>query len=154
MPDRGERARIAERRGGWTFVLFAGPEGQGACLMPDDLVGLGGQTAAHHDGFFGTGDPDPAEAPTVARDGIVETESMAGSTDEGWFTWSGGYVGNDVTGVTVHTPLGDDVEASVDGGRFAAWWPGGEVRGDNPGVSGAWTYTVSLADGSTRRATG
>ncbi|MGL5823697.1 MAG: hypothetical protein ACRCYU_02485, partial [Nocardioides sp.] len=63
-----------------------------------------------------------------------------------------GYVGSDVVGVTVDPPVGPDVEASIQEGRFSAWWPAGEARGDNPGVSGAWTYTVTLADGSTRQA--
>jgi hypothetical protein len=49
----------------------------------------------------------------------------------------------------VHVPSGPDVEASVEGGRFAAWWPT-----VNPGETEAWTYTVTLADGSTRPAAG
>jgi hypothetical protein len=164
MPDQGERVVSAERRGEWTYVLIAGPQAEGACLMPDDLVGH--QDPADHkdEGFFGTYDTDPVEAPTLARDRIVETESMAGSvrtpgrwpfsTDEGWFSWVQGYVGSDVTGVTVHTPAGPDVEASVANGRFAAWWPSDQPSSENPEVMEAWTYTVTLADGSTRRVTG
>ena len=108
-------------------------------------------------------DPDPVEAPTLARDRIVETESMQGSvpipgrwpfsTDDGWFSWVGGYVGSDVTSVTVHTPIGIDVEASVANGRFAAWWPSAQPSSENLEVMGAWSYTVTLADGSTRRVT-
>ena len=63
-------------------------------------------------------------------------------------------MGSDVTGVTVHTPVGPDVEASVAHGRFAAWWPSDQPSSENPEVMGAWTYTVTLADGSTRRVTG
>jgi hypothetical protein len=43
-----------------------------------------------------------------------------------------------------------EIEASVSDGRFAAWWPAGEVDSDNPELGGAWTYTLTLADGSTR----
>lgn len=164
VPDQGERVVIAERRGGWTYVLIAGPKAEGACLMPDDLVGH--QDPADHkdEGFFGTYDTDPVEAPTLARDRIVETENMAGSVptpgpwffsdDEGWFSSVQGYVGSGVTGVTVHPPVGPDVEASVANGRFAAWWPSDQPSSENPEVMGAWTYTVTLADGSTRRVTG
>ncbi len=164
VPDRGERVVIAERRGGWTYVLIAGPQAEGACLMPDDLVGHQDPAGHKDEGFFGGYDTDPTEVPTVARDRIVETESMAGSVpsrglwpfrqDEGWFSSVQGHVGSDVTGVTVHTPVGPDVEASVAHGRFAAWWPSDRPSSENPEAMGAWTYTVTLADGSTRRVTG
>ena len=156
MPAKTERVLIAERRGKWTYVLIAGPKGEGTCLMPNDLVG---QDRSDHEGdFFGQG-PDTAEVSTLPRGGIDETTSMQGATHQGWFnrewfTWVQGYVGSDVTGVTVHTPSGLDIKASVHGGRFAAWWPAGEINADNPEMSRAWTYTVTLADGSTRRTTG
>ncbi len=163
MPDQGERVVSAERRGGWTYVLVAGRQAEAACLMPNDLVGQQ-DPVDKSEGFFGTYDPDPIAAPVVARDRIVETDSTVGSvstpgrwpftTDEGWFSWVQGYVGSDVTGVTVHTPAGPDVEASVSNGRFAAWWPSARPSSENREVMGAWTYTVTLADGSTRRVTG
>jgi hypothetical protein len=147
VPGRQTGAEIAERRGEWTYVLIVGSAGEGACLMPNDLVGQG--VPADRGAFFGSYDPasDVVDVPTPARDRIVETTSMEGSTDEGYFSWIQGFVGSDVTGVTVHPASGPDVEASVDGGRFAAWWPT-----VNPGRSEAWTYTVTLADGSTRPA--
>ena len=74
---------------------------------------------------------------------------MQASTDEGWFLWVEGYVGSDVTGVTVHTSSGLDIEASVAGNRFAAWWPGKVQSSNHPAET--WSYTVQLADGSTRR---
>ena len=158
--DQGMRVVIGERRGGWTYVLLDGPGKEGACLMPDDFVGANG-VAAGRSGFFGSYDTDPPEAPIPARDGLIETESTGGAvsvpgrlsvgTVDGWFTWVTGYAGSDVVRITVEPPVGPDVEASLEGGRFAAWWPSGEARGDNPGVGGAWSYTVTLADGTTRR---
>lgn len=155
IPASGEAALVAERRGEWTYVLISEPKAEATCLMRNDLVG---QDPAGHE-VFGNYDTHPGKAPTVARDRIVETGSMAGGTDEGWFrkgwlTWTYGYVGSDVTGVTVHTPLGFDVEASVDNGRFAAWWPSAQPSSENLEVMGAWSYTVTLADGSTRHTTG
>lgn len=164
VPDQGERVVIAERRGGWTYVLIAGPKSEGFCLMRDDLVGNQDPADHREEGFFGGYTTDPVGAPTLARDRIVEFESMAGSVptpglwlfsdDEGWFSSVQGYVGSDVTGVTVHTPVGTDVEASVANGRFAAWWPSDQPSSENLEVMGAWTYTVTLADGGTRRVTG
>lgn len=163
VSEEGEQVEIAERRGEWTYVLLAGPEGTASCLMPEELVGHR-VPGDHEVGFFGSAGTDPAAPVTVARDGIVETGSMGGSfplpgrwpftTRDGYVEWVDGHVGSDVTGVTVHPPVGPDVEASVDNGRYAAWWPRGEVQGDNPGAGGAWSYTVTLADGSTREVTG
>ncbi|KQY58617.1 hypothetical protein ASD11_02890 [Aeromicrobium sp. Root495] len=117
--------------------------------------------ADRKNGFFGNYNTEPPKAPVPARDGIEETWNIGGSvtvpgrlslgTTEEWFTWVSGYAGDDVTGVTVHPPVGPDVEATVNDGRFSAWWPAGEVRGDHPGVGGAWSYSVTLVDGTTRR---
>lgn len=147
VPDGVGRVAIAERRGEWTYVLLAGPGIEAICLMPDDSVG---RPIANGDDFFGSYDPDPAAAPTLAPDRIAETEHQEGSTSEGWFIRTGGYVGSDVVGVTVHTSSGLDIEASVVDGRFAAWWPAVEQSSDNPDGE-TWSYTVHLADGSTRR---
>lgn len=154
------RAAVAEHRGGWTYVLIDGTAGEAVCLMPDELVGHS-DDAVRRRGFFGSFDPDPAEAPTPDRKGVTETESASGAvslpgrlslgTVDGWFTSVTGYAGEEVTAVTVHPPSGPDVDASLSGGRFTAWWPAGRARGDNPGVSDAWTYTVALTDGTTQR---
>lgn len=146
VPDRGERVAVAERRGEWTYVLLAGPGTEAVCLMPDDLIG---QDPTARGDFFGSYDPDAVAPPTLDPDRIDETTSMQGSTDEGWFIWSEGYVGSDVTAVTVHTSSGLDIEASVTGNRFAAWWPARQQSSDHPAET--WSYTLHLADGSTRR---
>jgi hypothetical protein len=158
--DPGLRVVLGEQRGGWTYVLLDGPGGEGACLMPDHMVGTSDATA-RRSGFFGTYDTEHEEAPTPARDSIVETESMVGvvtvpgrlplRTVDGLFTWTTGYAGRDVARVTVDPPVGPDVVASLEGGRFSAWWPSGRARGDNPAMSQGWSYTVTLTDGTTRR---
>jgi hypothetical protein len=146
VPDRGERLALAERRGGWTYALLAGPGKEAICLMPDDLVG---QDPSDRGEFFGSYDVDAVAPPTLAPDRIDEVTNMQGSTDEGWFVWVEGYVGSDVTGVTVHTSSGLDIEASVAGNRFAAWWPSGKQSSDHPAET--WSYTAQLADGTSRR---
>jgi hypothetical protein len=167
VPELGDQVVNAERRGGWTYVLIAGPKSEAACLISNDLVGQQiPRDRAREGGFFGTYDPEAVEAPTVASDRMVETEAMQGSVpapgpwpwpfrgDDGYFTWVGGYVGSDVTEITVHPPTGPDVVASVENGRFAAWWPSDQPSSENTEAMGPWTYTVTLADGSTRAVTG
>jgi hypothetical protein len=144
VPDGGERVAVAERRGDWTYVLLAGRRTEVACLMPEDLVGQDPTTRDER--FFGSYDTDTPAPPTVAPGRLDETSSMEGNTEEGWFIWVEGYVGSDVTGVTVHPSSGPDIEASVVGNRFAAWWPAVQQSSDHPAET--WTYTVHLADGS------
>ncbi len=146
VPDRGERVAMAERRGDWTYLLLAGSGTQAICLMPDDLVG---QDPTAREDFFGSYDTDTVAPPTLDPDRIDETTSMQGNTEEGWFSSVEGYVGSDVTGVTVHSSSGLDIEASVAGNRFAAWWPSSKQSSDQPAET--WSYTVHLADGNTRR---
>lgn len=43
------------------------------------------------------------------------------------------------------------VTASVANGRFAAWWPAGKDRIDNPEISGAVILDATLRDGTTIR---
>ena len=162
VPVQGERVVIAERRGEWTYVLLAGPQAEAACLMPEGLVDQEDPASATREGFMGSYNSDPGEAPTLARSSIIGYGG-AGSVptnglwhfgdDEEWVSHVEGYVGSDVTGVTVHTPIGTDVEASVANGRFAAWWPSAKPSSENLEVMGAWTYTVTLADGTTRQVT-
>jgi hypothetical protein len=157
-PDQAEPIVIAERRGEWTYVLITGPKLEASCLLPDDLIGEDFPPNHKGGGYSGNYTQDPAEVPTLARDALVETISMGDvhdgtglwpfSTDQ-YFVSVEGYVGSDVTGVTVHYPGVPDIQASVKSGRFAAWWPAGPAKGPNPGAG--WTYTLTLADGSTRR---
>jgi hypothetical protein len=161
VPDQGERVVIADRRGQWTYVLLAGPKAEATCLMPEGPTDLEDPAAARADGFMGSYTSEPGEAPPLARRGITGYGGAASVPTDGlwhfggheeWISQVDGYVGSDVTGVTVHTPIGTDVEASVANGRFAAWWPSAKPSSENLEVMGAWTYTVTLADGTTRQA--
>lgn len=164
-PDQGERVLLAERRGGWTYVLLAGPKTERYCLMPEGLVGHENPAKHKKEGFMGgTYRLDDSEtSPTPARGRLIQTGAGATSVptnglwnfgdDEEWVSQVEGYVGSDVTGVTVHTPAGIDVEASVANGRYAAWWPSAVPSSENPEAMEAWTYTVTLADGTERKVT-
>lgn len=113
VPDQGERVVIAERRGGWTYVLLAGLDSEASCLMPEGLVDQEDPAADAREGFMGSYTSDPGEAPTLGRSGIigygadgsVPTDGLWDfGDDEEWVTHVDGYVGSDVVGVTVHTP--------------------------------------------------
>jgi len=139
------------QRGDWTYVLVGRSHTEAACLLPNDIIG---QDPADYEGkFFGSYDSDAPQAPRVAPDRIVQTMYMSGRTDEGLLNWTEGHVGRDVVGVTLHTPTGLTVQASVTRGRYAAWWPAGEAKADNPEFADAPTFSVTLANGSTHETT-
>jgi hypothetical protein len=143
------RIAVAERRGEWTYVLIEGPgRAQRVCLMPVDDIGKRERPRL----FGGYYDTDVADPPAVSPAGIAVNVSAEGQTDEGWFDWLEGFVGSDVVGVTVHTSSGLDIQASVVGNRFAAWWPGRVQSSSHPDGE-TWSYVVHLADGSSRNAT-
>ncbi len=159
MPDAGQDVVLAERRGGWTYVLLAGSGAEGACVLDDRLVGDDNPPSPGKVGFMGRFSADAPQTPAVGATDIDWTGGAGAmpvdgpwpfKKDESWLTWVEGYVGGDVTGVVVHTPIGTDVQASVAEGRFGAWWPSPKPSSRNPEVDGAPTFTVTLADGNTR----
>ncbi|MER6437147.1 hypothetical protein ABT275_12420 [Streptomyces sp. NPDC001185] len=82
-------------------------------------------------------------------DNAVEVDS-AGGHGEGssGFNYLVGSVGSKVRAVTLHDGR-RTVHATVDNGRFTAWWPSAEPTGSADGK-----VVLTLADGSTRTVTG
>lgn len=141
---------LAERRGDFVTVLFHqdSPDLSVSCLarnhagstqVDDVQTGLGGS-----DG--------PAWTPPAGRitQGAISEyggKQPAAITD--------GAVGPGVVGVTIHAGT-QTVTASIDNGRYAAWWPG-KAFSDGPlrpngegGPEPLLTYDVRLADGSVK----
>lgn len=139
---------VAEERGGWTYVLFrvAGlsqPELEGSCLMPAYLVRNPEPGAG---GFFGgLSGADDTAGPTRGRTAVREDEYGVGSVGDDMFARVEGQAGADVARIEVVTPGGLKVEASVDEGHWAAWWP---VDNDDLGATEMLTYEVTLRDGT------
>jgi hypothetical protein len=150
-PSAEASVLLAEARGGWTYVMFsvAGLSQrklQGSCLMPDDLVA---QPAPGEGGFFGSlGGAEEIARPGPRRNVVRQDESGVGSVADEAFVYAEGRAGRDVVGIEVTTPLGRKVQASLDHGRWAVWWPAGGDSMDNPEITQAPTYAVTLRDGT------
>ena len=142
---------VAEKRGGWSYVIFrvvgtSGTELQGSCLVPDDLVA---EPRPGEGGFFGgLGHAEDTAGPPPARDVAEEDTSGVGVVDDEAFLFAEGRAGADVASIEVTTPTGQEVEASIDNGHWAVWWPAGDTSMDNPEITEAPTYTVTLRDGT------
>ena len=138
---------LSERRGGIGLALLSGP---GGLLVTCQQV-LGG-----------SGEPSGGSSETYltdipARYGILSDGGSGFSEDDGEpiYRVVSGRVGDDVTGVVVHTAEQGDVIASVEGGYFTAWWPGPAESASRPTASLPmdFTFTAQLRDGTTRNLT-
>jgi hypothetical protein len=76
----------------------------------------------------------------------LDTYGARGSGDEE-FNYVVGMAGSDVKKVVV-TDQGKTVRATLQGGRWTAWWPDGQPEGLLTG-----TFTVTFTDGSSRTVT-
>lgn len=141
--DRATLA-LAERRGGHVALLFRtdDPDTSGACLLEhtagSDRVG---HVAAGIGGSTGRALSAP---PRGYTQGVVSQFDGASITD--------GAVGDEVVGVTIHA--GDlVVEATLDRGRYTAWWPGPAFSEPPDGGPPRFllTYDLELQDGTVVR---
>ena len=142
---------VAEARGGWSYILFrvtgaSGFELEGSCLMSEEIVA---DPESGEGGDFGSlSRADDMGRPPPARDVAREDSYGVGVVDDEAFVYAEGSAGADVVGIEVTTPGGLVVEASVARGRWAVWWPAGDDSMDNPELTGAPTYEVTLRDGT------
>lgn len=144
--------RLADRRGDWVSVLLTGTgtdryQFTVACLGRLPSGSSGDPKDVTHalsggGGFAAPGGHDLVEG------------SMAEFTVGGGFLGLGrsaraatthGEVGPEVTAVTLHAG-GESIEASVDGGTYAAWWPGRLFASAD--AEPTVRYDVTLRDGT------
>lgn len=146
-PDKAKLV-LAERRGAYVALLYRteNPDTSASCLARN----LEGSTRVSNIQTGAGGSSGPAEkAPPRGF-----TQGAIGQYSE--FSITDGAVGDEVAGVTIHA--GDlKVKASVQNGRYAAWWPGPAFESGPPEPSGQGgpepilTYDLTLTDGTVIR---
>lgn len=150
---------LAERRGEWVGLLYTGTHVEGGpaaatCMVylpigdqkadEVDIAVGGGQGAVPVDGQFTQGPISEYGGPNPWP---------FGRQDRPVVSFTHGELGDDVVAVTIHTADGQAVEATVDGGRYAAWWPGRalEPHIQSSGVlrlDPSFNYSITLRDGT------
>jgi hypothetical protein len=141
---------LAERRGEWVALLYTATEHMaGMCLAH---LPAGAAKANDIDVSQGGGDQGFLPVAGEFTEGnIAEFRggNIFGFADRPEIALTHGNVGEDVAAVTITTPDGQLVEATVRDGRYAAWWPGkalgGELEG-NGGPAPDISYTITLND--------
>ncbi|MDP9397777.1 MAG: hypothetical protein M3P96_08120 [Actinomycetota bacterium] len=147
--DPGQaRLVLAERRGDHVAVLYRteDPDISASCLARNPP---GSREVDDVDsGAGGSSGPALAAPPRGFTQGALSSSDEASITD--------GAVGAEVVGVSIHAGT-RTVAASVQNGRYAAWWPGPAFRSGPPGPRGKGrrelilTYDLTLADGTVIR---
>lgn len=144
--------RLVERRGDTVAVLLTGMapdryEWSLSCMAVLPAAGGGAPTDVSTASSGGGG-----FAPPTGHQ-IFEGGSAQFGDDPG-ASFLGGRVGPEVAEVTIHAD-GLAIEATVEDGTFAAWWPGGvfdtsqvPVGGGEGGPTVAVTYDITLRDGT------
>lgn len=103
---------IIEQRGTVAMVLLVDQSWTAACVWSDvDQSSVAGSIE------------ELGPSPT-GGDVTITTQLSTWSDVDGAWTAIHGRVGPDVAEVVVTRDSGEPVTATVDGGRFAAWWPG------------------------------
>ena len=134
------QVRLVDRRGAWTMVYLGGgiqPGYDVVCLKEYDSHGAilnGGE------GFTTEG---PGLSP-VASNTVAPIVEFGFSTQRGATACVAGQVGSDVVSVVINTIEHGPVEATIQNGYFAAWWPGPAT------TLVTATYTLTLKDGTIR----
>lgn len=143
---------LAERRGDLVAVLLQdqGPmkDFTGFCVVALEKGASDGRVTGH--GVAGATGGPPSLAPA---DGFVEGSMSQSGTGDELMSMVAGPVGEDVVGLTMHAD-GLSVEATIEDGTYAAWFPGRIFPDRDWGPSGQGgpepmiTYDVTLRDGT------
>jgi hypothetical protein len=129
---------ISERRGDWTLVTLAGPDGFSALCITDD------GRPFFRDYFGSIGSTPPADRPGPR--GLAATDLGTGAANGNQLSVAAGFAGSDVTDVRYVSTRRGEVRATVSGGQFALWLPGNEL--ESAGRNGV-PLQVTYRDGST-----
>ena len=136
------RPRLAERRG--DLVLLAMDDGSAEPAVLTCIVGLPAGGDAELIASGGGGGVVRPAADAVSDAGIYEQ-----STPGDELSVIDGLAGEHVAAVTVHAPGGRVVQATVQDGHYAAWWPGPAMReGTDPLPAGAGGGCAGECDGT------
>jgi hypothetical protein len=110
-PIAGLRLKLADTRGPYTFSIYADSTSSAACIKGPSFTAVAGSVASD----------------SVAAPGGQVLLSTSHRTDRGGdgFSFADGRTGAGVSGVTLTLDDGTNVQATVGGGWFVAWWPSG-----------------------------
>jgi hypothetical protein len=105
---------MIDSRGPFEMLVYAGTTGEAVCLW--DSSGVIGVSAGISSGNAGTLPPTSDHSIGVPRVGFDRLRRSA-------LTYAYGHAGTSVSGITLNLVDGVRVQATVENGFYAAWWP-------------------------------
>ena len=132
-PIAGLPLKLADTRGPFTFSVYADSNSNATCIKGPGFTSISALVSSN--------------AVTVPAGQVLLSSSHR--TDRGGraFSFADGRTGLGVSGVTLSLDDGTNVQATVGGGWFVAWWPGGhEIKSaELTTPTGSVTQTFNLS---------
>ncbi len=132
----GWTAVATDVRGPFTVVIFQDGSSGATCFTGPSFTVLAQSSISAHaasgsesvsgQSAGGEGSSSVMIGSSASGDITHMTVAHLDSTGDGPYTLAEGQVQSDVTGVTLVRSDGSDVQATVGGGWFVAWWPGSQ----------------------------
>jgi hypothetical protein len=110
-PISGLPLKLADTRGPYTFSIYADSDSSAACIKGPSFTAVSGSMAS--------------SAVSVPAGQVLLSTSHETDRGADGFSFADGRAGAGVSGVTLTLDDGTNVQATVGGGWFVAWWPGG-----------------------------
>jgi hypothetical protein len=110
-PIAGLPLKLTDTRGPYTFSVYADSTSSAACINGPSFNAVTGSVAS--------------SAVDVPADQVLLSTSHQTDRSGDGFSFADGRTGPGVSGVTLTLDDGTNVQATVGGGWFVAWWPGG-----------------------------
>lgn len=132
-PVAGLPLKLADTRGPYTFSIYADSSSSAACIEGPAFTAVTGMIAS--------------SAVIVPADQVLLSTSHRTDRGGNAFTFADGRTGTGVRGVTLSLDDGTSVQATVGGGWFMAWWPGGQQikSAELTTATGTVTQTFNLS---------
>jgi hypothetical protein len=123
MPQAGMPLVLADVRGGnYLYLKFAAGGNEAECFVQRDANGI---LTSQGGGSSSGGNAQPALAPTEIQLGGSGSQS-SGNAPGQTTSFASGRAGGAVMAVEIVLSNGRSIQASLNGGWFAAWWPSGD----------------------------
>jgi hypothetical protein len=110
-PESMPPLRITDSRGPYELLLYSDQSSSFVCFW------------AQESGFLSLGGGSETQPPSATHSIGVPVVPFTRNADGSGYTMAYGNAGSQVTGVTLNLSDGTSVEATVQNGLFAAWWP-------------------------------
>jgi len=122
---------VSDTRGPYTFVVYATGDAGASCFGGPGFTQASEYRAAQ-------------DLAAPGADAVIPMQQASSAQDGNGYSFIDGQAGSDVSAVSLDLADGSTVQATVQGGWFAAWWPGTSQATSATLTTSSGTSTVDL----------